>query len=236
MPRWEPDHRGRAVLTAVSQGLTEFRSENPLETALFHLVKNKQVVQLDVEEAYALYREPGYRHAVNAVLIAKGDDALLSQGMEIASLVVSAYRHLFFDRSVFRHVLDMVSWINNLAVTDEHRNYYAIANQQGPEALVNMFRIGDKPEIDPKVVLNQVMVGQYQRFQEHRGLPITDPIAQAALRAGREASVTAVMMIDKGGAQAKHALEDLKGALSLETKDHTQSPEDAGIDMKTVAG
>ncbi len=237
MPRMSPDFRGLAAIQAATDGQATFESDDPREASLFHLVKSQHATQLDVEEAFLLYSNDDYRHVMNALILANASDALISTSLEISFLVTSAYKWLFFERSVFRHVLDIRTWVTELTEPEsEERKIYMVTILQGPEALAEKFAIGRRPNIDPKDALQDILTSLYARAQEHRGLKITDPIAQASLRTAKDAAAVAALLIDKGGQQVKHALEDLKTALTLETKDLTTTPEEAGIDPKTIAG
>ncbi len=236
MPRLSPDHRGLAAIQAATEGKEQFHAADPRETALFHLVKSQVATQSDVDDAFVLYKTEEDRHIMNALILANGSDALISSSLEISFLVSSAYRWLFFERTVFRHVLDIRAWIAEQELTKQERKYYETAVLQGPEALAEQFSIGKRPNIDPKDALQDILTALYARAQEHKGLAITDPTAQASLRVAKDASAVAALLIDKGGQQVKHALEDLKTALSLETEDLTKRPEDLGIDPKTIAG
>lgn len=231
MPRQTPDHRGRRVLELAASG-KPIEGGHPSEVALFYLVKSGEVQSKDVEEAYCAYLDPDSAHVLNALILGKATDAEIQEALEVPEGVLQAYRHLFFDRGVFRHALDVIKYVRELGCGDPYHKYYKTAIEKGPMALANRFRVGERPGLDPRQVLKNLMHDKYDKFLSHRGHELTQNIAKEALKWGQAAAHAAALVIDKGGDEKRNALSELR--LVLETRDLTQTPEQAGVDPTEV--
>lgn len=233
MPRLQPDHVATRVLTSV-ETLDQPEGDHPFEVALFYLVKNASSLQPDVDEAFCLYENHEQRHVLNAAILAKAPDALLQAEIDLPPGVAAAYRYLFFDRGVFRHALDVASYVAGLELDKKYKEIYETAIQQGADVLLMKYHIGPRAPIDPKDVIRHTLSTFYERAQAHRGQQITSKAAKEALKWGRAAVSTAATLIDKGNNQAEAALKDLK--LALEIKDHTKTPADLGVSHDEIVG
>jgi hypothetical protein len=233
MPRRSPDHRGLAVLRA-AETTEPFDATHPYERGLHTLVTEGVVIQEDVADAYDLYVVPEQRHVVNALLLAKATDTQIELALDLPGLVLPAYRHLFFDRHVFRHALDVGAWVR--ALPQGPRELYVLAIERGPEALADMFRIGERALPDPKKILRHVLADQYTRFQEHRGQELTSTVAQAALKTGRDAVKTALLLITQSKDAAEAQKAEIQALFELKTEDHTATPEQDGLVLADIVG
>ncbi len=233
MPRSSPDHRGLAVIRA-AESTDPFDATHPYELGLHTLLTEGVVIQEDVGDAYELYREPAQRHVVNALLIAKATDTQIELALDLPGLVLPAYRHLFFDRTVFRHALDVGCWVR--ALPEGQRELYTIAIERGPEALADMFRIGERAPVDPKKVLRLVLVDQYARFQEHRGQDLTARGTQVALKVGTDAVKTALHLINHSKDAVESQKAEIQALFDLKTEDLTSTPEQDGLVLADILG
>lgn len=214
MARLPPDHRALAVLAAV-QAQAPYADPDPRARALHSCLTTDASDLPEVAEALALYGTPHHRHALNAALLAKAPDALLTDALDMGAATPGVYRYLFFDRGVFPHAFAVFDYVRELALTDQERAYYAKALQEGPEHLLHRFRIGKRPDLDPRVVLRSLLAEQFDRAQAHRGQEITSEVAQAALTWGREAAKTAHLLISSGDQQTENAMRDIRIALKI---------------------
>lgn len=229
MKQKPPDHRAQAVFASPEDvDLTD-----PRESALFHYVKSggKSCIIPDVEDAYGVYFTPAYRHVLDALILGKASDGEVCAALDFAPNVLSVYRHLFFDRSVFNHALAAHAYANNVICSEVERQHYLTAVQQGPSSLVEKFRIGDRPPPDVKAFMREVMTDLMIGFRQHRGHDITTPTAQAALRLAPEILRYAASMSQTGpSARAEEAAKAIRLALRVEEE------VDETVNTKEIAG
>jgi hypothetical protein len=230
--RAPPDHRARKIVELVKAGEPVDVSLDPREVALFYRVKSQPCPLPDVEDAYDLYTTNQHRHLLDALFLGQATDAQIFESLQISSLVLSTYRYLFCDKTVFRHALDVHSYVQALTCHKDLAMYYAVAIKQGPMVLLSDLRLGERPPIDPKATLRSLTSDFFTRFQAHRGQALTSRVAQEAFKWGRAAADTSVLLIQHDSNKAEAALEDLK--LALASVDHTATPEEAGLDTRTI--
>jgi len=232
MPRRAPDSRALSVIEAIDRQ-TPFESADADERHLHQLLTTGETAAPEVEEAFEFWHSPETRHVLNALILAKATDEQLAAGLGFSPTVLSPYRNLFFDRSVFRNDLDCGIYVRNLQVDPDTRQHYTTAIQQGPEFLINRFRVGTRPNVAARTVLQSVLNDSYDRFLAHRGLELDAAKTKEALRWGQQAVSTARDVIDKGTDERGNVLSELH-AIFLETKELTETPEQADIDPKQV--
>lgn len=180
---------------------------------LYHVCCGSLDVPISVEVADALdiYESP-YRHVLNALLLIKTPDNVVVEGLGMSDATLTAYKHLFFDVSVFRHVFAARTYVNALQDdgTPEFSAYH-YALTEGPLALISRYRVGDGPPLDPLIVAADMMREFTLRAREHRGASLNSKIAQNSLRSARNAVDSAValrgMQPKSGGQSAAQRLE-----------------------------
>lgn len=227
--RRTPDHRALAVFASADDA----DWPDPRESALFHLYKSggRDVIIPDVEDAYGVYFTPEYRHVVDALLLGKASDGDVCSSLDLAPNVLSVYRHLFFDRAVFGHALEAHAYARGVPCSEEERQHYLVAVQQGPSVLVDKFRIGDRPPPDSKAFMREVLADLMSCFRQHRGRDISTPIAQAAFRLAPDILRYAAAMNQSGpGARAEEAAKAIRLALRVEEE------VDDDMDTTQIAG
>lgn len=202
--------------------------EHAFESALYHLLRGGACPIPAVEEAFEWYGDEPFTHLLNALAIGKGTVDQIATGLDADPGVLSAYYHLFFDRTVFRHSLDILRYIEELEVQILQRSYYDTAVSQGPEFLLHRFRIGERPAVNPEKILEVIAGDQYDRFLTHRGKEIDSDIAKEALKWGQAAIGSAGALITLGKNKNKEsAFARLK--IALEVNDETTTMEARGI-------
>lgn len=226
MPVAPPDFRARRVLADAG-----WDPADPRESALRELVTTGEMLISEVADAYALYTEPAFRHVVDALLIAKATDVEVASALDVEPRVLNPYRHLFFDRTVFRNALEVHAYVAAQA-EDVRDACYLVATRQGVATLADRFRIGRAPDLDPKQVLREILTDLHARFTEHRGEVLTSALAQAALRLAPEVIKAAALVNEKGGSHASAAVSALK--LALDLKDETA--EQPALPIGEIAG
>jgi hypothetical protein len=223
MPRVAPDHRGAFVIASLSVTPPP-DIKDPEERALFCFLKNNQTVSTPVERAYELYCDSEIRHVINAAILGKASDEQISDATEVSTECLPTYRRLFFDRSTFPYTPSIIRYVNNLP--EPLHTLYMTAIQQGPEYLLNRYRVGARIPIDPKKTIDLVRSDCTERFLTHRGLDITSPVAKEALRWGEQAVRAASIDLNR-----ESDIENLASSikLALAAKEHTLTPQEAGV-------
>lgn len=231
MPRQSPSHRAERVFAATTRP-GEFVTDDSDERSLHLFLTTGEAPAPYVEEAFAYFSSAETRHVLSALILAKASDDQIVSGLGFDLLALRAFRNLFFDRGVFRHDLDAIAYAKGLG-QKAYEAHYKTAIEQGPDFLINRFRVGEKPDADPKRVLQSVLNDAADRFSAHRGQQLDSATAREAKAWGQMAMSAAVLVIDKNQDDRKSAMEEFR-AIMLAVKDHTQTPEEAGINLEDV--
>lgn len=235
MAHLPPDHRFHAVKTLVEGGL-ECELEDAVERELFCLLKTNACSIPDVSAAYDLYADPEYRHILNAVVLAGANDDHIVKGLRLQPGTHRAYCRLFFDTSAFPHVLAIKRYVQCLMVSDPIRQIYIRAIERGAGDVIDLYRVGERPRLDPENVMYEILGDSFRKFTSHRGEKADSDAAREALKWGQSAFGAAKQLLDKAveDNKAKNAMADIQIALNV--VDHTSKPASVGIDVKTLVG
>jgi hypothetical protein len=220
------DHNANRIKSLVESGAS-FSSEQPIETSFYQLLTSGKCDIEQVIDAYVLYLATEERHIMDALIIAKASDINIAEALSMSQPMISAYRYLFCDRTVFRHDLEIRQYVRTLKVLPQHKLFYDEAFLKGYKYFADRFRIGEKPTLSPKQVIEQIMLDASDRAIAHRGEVITSEIAKEALR-WASAAVSSAQALIRVGAESKNISDDLRLALRIE--DHTTTVEDLGIE------
>lgn len=231
MPRQLPDHNGLKVLECAAES-RPFESTHPDEIALYQLVTKKDTALAAVADAYEIYISDEFRHSLNALLLANATDEQICPVLEVSQMTIRAYRYLFFDRSVFRHVFDIRAYVRELPIRTDWKTLYVEGIERGTEALLNRFRVGTRPQVEPRKVLEELMNDQFDRSKAHRGMNLTEEVAKQALNWGRAAVSTAQILLTNTPQTEKSAMEEVR--MQLITKEHTQTLTELNISVEDL--
>lgn len=215
-----------------------FETDDADERHLYLCLTTGEAVSAEVEDALLLWLAEENRHVLNALILGKATDDEISLGLDMSQSVLAPYRRLFFDRSVFRNSLDVISYVRNdlsdlNAINEAWQDLYKTAIEQGPEYLINRFRVGARPDADPRRTIQVILNDATDRFITHRGQSIDSKTAKESLRWASQALSAAALSIDKGSNVRENVLAELR-SIMLKTEDRTETPEQAGIDPLTV--
>lgn len=224
-----PDQRARRIIAAAHDGLDEEIVE-PLERELFHFVKTGSTASAEIQQACDLYWDIEFRHVMNALFLSGGLISSVASGLSIAEATLSAYRYLFFDPDVFPHNLAKTRYVKRLECSDEYRALYELAIERGPSELIERFRIGARPRLEPETLIYDAMADMWSKFLMHRGFTVTSDTAKEALRWGEAALRTAKMVLENSREDRKNAgtVDDLR--IALEIRNETKSLDDLGVE------
>lgn len=228
MPLLSPDHKARRLIKEALSG-QETTSTESLERDFFHLVKTQEAASNEVRLAADLYQDDEYRHVLNALFLANANDETMSASLAIPEAVLGAYRYLFFDCQVFPHNLARTRYVRDLACEERFKLLYQLAIERGPMELLERYRIGVRPRIDPDTVQAEGLADLWSKFTSHRGYSVTSDVAKEALRWGEAAIRTAKFVMETNREERRGALavDDLR--IALEIKNETKTLNDLGL-------
>lgn len=225
-----PDHRALKVLQAAARG-DESDLVEAIECALFHLVKTGDSSSPEIGEALAIYEDDEYAHVFNALILANADEETAAGGIGVNTTTYSAYKYLFFDVQTFPHNLARARYVKRLQCEDEIRSLYEAALERGPSGIINRFRIGARPPLDPEAKIAETAAEMHDKFTAHRGYAVTSDIAKEALRWG-EASLRAFKLALDNGRESRRSegtVDDLR--IALEIRNETNTPKELGLQV-----
>ena len=160
------------------------------------------------------------------------DEDRISLGLAMPSDEISAYRHLFFDTSVFKTDLELIVFMQTIPEDNPNKQFYRIAIHQGLGALRWHF-CRNKGEIEPEEVAKTIMMDTYYRFLSHRGTPLTSKVAREAMKLARVSlEGCRTLMTDEGPAISE--TESLKIKFEKTKKNRTLEElkqEDDGMEI-----
>lgn len=180
-----------------------------------------------VRTAYEIYQTSA-RHVLNALILVKTPPARICEDLELTELAYKAYRHLFFDSTVFRTVFTARAYIRNLPPeNNEDFKSYEFAMIEGGEALLARYRLGDRTIINEESLATRALAELGSRITEHRGRTLTHPTARASLAAAQAvlAGSSAVRNLRPPRSQAIETAFEL----ALQAQTHSHTPETAPV-------
>lgn len=176
MPRREPDHRARAVATSRTP------PDHVFEAALWHSLRGIDPGDI-VGRAIELHASEA-RECLRGWLLACANDDDISERTRVPTETLKAYRHLFFDVTVFRDHFDLIAWAKGLANdprnTTEGLQYVRWAVMYGIEAVA--YLSGVPVFIDARRVQEQTMIDGHFKGLMGRDAALDSPVAKEALK------------------------------------------------------
>lgn len=176
MPLREPDHRWHAVERAREC------PEHAIEAELWRAL-HEQGPHGDASLAYEVYADAA-RWCMQGWLLSKAKDEDIARRLGFSEGLVRAYRHLFFDVTVFRHHLDLVAWIKRLNDRSDYPpealQFLRWAVMYGTEAIA--YLSGVPVYLDPRTVQEQSMIDSHYRSLQGRDAAIDSAAAKEALK------------------------------------------------------
>ncbi len=173
----DPAQRYRAVKNAAEP------PEHPYERALWELLHD-QAGDDHVAYALGIYAGNTEREVMQAWLMANATDAQIHHHLRIPEQVTRAYRHLFFDTTVFRDELDVIRWVREFKPScsaDFGEQFLQNAVMIGVDYLAWLFGRGE-PTLAPETVQKHLMADAYFRGRMNRLHPLTSKEVQVAHR------------------------------------------------------
>lgn len=228
MPPLPPDHRARRII-GEARRQAETQAQDPLERELFHFVKTGETASTELRVAVDLYADAEFRHILNALILTNANEELVTGTLGLQPASLEIYRHFFFDSTVFAHNLAKTRYVKELTCSPELRCLYELAIERGPIELLDRYRIGTRPHIEPDALMKDALADMWGKFVTHRGYSVTSDTAKEALRWGEAALRTAKVVLETSREERKGAstVDDLR--IALEIRNETKSLEDLGV-------
>jgi hypothetical protein len=145
---------------------------------------------------FDVFRSEATRHILEAFLLSTDEDAPIGAALSMPADEVSAYRHLFFDTSVFKTDLDVIAYLQTIPDDIAYKGLYKIAFHQGIDALRWHF-CRDKGQAEPADVIRTLMTDSFFRSLEHRGQSITSKAAKEAAKMASTALLCAKTLLQE---------------------------------------
>jgi len=183
--------------------------ESDLERSLFVLIygdaelnnltphrpwNNNTIVDPSIKYPFDVFNIDATRTVIEAFLLATEEDHEVGTALTMPADEVSAYRHLFFDTSVFKTDLDIIVYLQSIPDDAPYKGLYKIAFHQGIGALRWHF-CRDKGHVEPTDVVRTLMTDTFFRSLEHRGQSITSKAAKEAAKMANTALLCAKTLL-----------------------------------------
>jgi hypothetical protein len=171
-----PDARLRAI-QAAQQAPT-----HTLERALWEFLRGEGT---DETVAYAreIYSNTREREVLQAWFIARATNEEITRYLRVPVVVLDAYRHLFFDVTIFRDELDIMSWVREYEENEQGSelgvDLLQMAFKSGVDALAWLYGRGELV-LDPMKVQQQIMTDAFMRGRAHSGNSLSSKEVAAA--------------------------------------------------------
>jgi hypothetical protein len=169
--RCRPDHRWLAVKAAQAE------PEHAIEAACWRHVRQLEMSP-PIDRALEIYEEQFERERLQPWLLAGADNHDIRDRTELPIEVTVAYRHLFFDVSVFRDMFDKQLWVHRYQGSPEGLAYLQKAVIYGIEAIAHV--MGAVVKLEPQHVVEQTMRETFFRGQALRHAKLGSVDAAAA--------------------------------------------------------
>jgi hypothetical protein len=217
----QPDH----IALALTEGAAP---TGPLEEGLAALLSDKPA-PADVIYARDIYEDPYKSEVLEAFLLAEATPEQIADVVRVPAPVTVAYKHLFFDRNVFKDELDVESYVQGYPDdTKEHKwgkELKSCALVLGLEYLT--FRFSHKEaEIDLAGSLKNIVSGSYMLAKAAR----INPLDSNSSREARQWAATAMKAVEIY-ARVRPVMEDTTDefAVALESIERATNEAKSGI-------
>jgi hypothetical protein len=154
------------------------------------------IVDPSVAYPYDIFKVDATRIVLEAFLLATEEDNEISSALSMPADEVSAYRHLFFDTTIFKTDLDIIVYLQSIPDDSPYKGLYKIAFHQGIAALRWHF-CRDKGHVEPGDVVRTLMTDTFFRSLEHRGQSITSKAAKEAAKMASTALLCAKTLLQE---------------------------------------
>ena len=187
--------------------------------------KNHGQKYSDLYEAYRIFHLTDYRLYIETSLMAGRDKletievGIISE-LGINSMVLGAYKAAFFDVTVFDSEIDVLEYQE--AISDGREKLQRKAWLRDGDLL--KYRLGVKRAMDPKVIMESLMMDAYGRYMESKGTGISQKWCEIAIK-------IASTLIDEK--DADNFMEDITLALELTQPEFKAFSDASGLNKQS---
>lgn len=173
--RREPDERFHVTVAA------QLEPTHPIEARLWRCTRNLETCE-HITRALEIYSDLFERERLQPWILAGAQDEDVCERTGVHPDMVGAYRHLFFNMSVFRDLLEKQRWValygERPGATRQGALYLQKAMLHGIEAVAHV--LGAPSKLDPGHVLDIAMRDTFFRGLAARDAKLTSNEAAAA--------------------------------------------------------
>lgn len=224
----DPSHRYRAVQKALTARNVP---DGILEEELYKHLKDKTGAQCTAGDALEIYQEEEHRAVLEAFLLAGAGPELIEKVLSVPTAVTAAYKHLFFDQSVFKNRLETLGYAADFEGSTHAREVLKAALTVGMDYLLWVYGRAEV-QVDARDVIRHTMAEAYYRGMAHRGNSITSGVSKEAHRWWATAVRNAELLEKIDPRAERQAFEEIR--IQLEKYDDTYSPESAPVDPSEI--
>ena len=226
--RRQPDHRYRAVLSAVQEGTAP---TEPQMAALYAVYDNATCPSDLVQYAHDLHEDEEHRAILDAFLLTRCPLTEIVAVLEIDVPVIETYVFLYMDVTVFRNKLEIISFAAHYESSNYGKELVKTAVQVGPEYLHWAYgKLSDA--IDPRTIIRRTMQDSYFRGMAHKGNGLTTGVTKEAHKWWATAIKNAELTERMDPSTAKQAIEELR--IALGQRDETIGPDDFDVPLTDI--
>lgn len=223
----DPAARYREVQRAADAGIAP---SDPLLRELFDLLAGNPARD-PVTEAYDLYQTETHRVVMDAFIVASATPQLIESVLGVKVEVVDIYAYLFFDKSVFRNRLELLSYAASYPGDAHAQELMRAAVNVGLEYLLWAYGRGDV-QVDARSIIRHTMAEAYYRGMAHRGNALTSGITRESHKWWATAVKNAELLERIDPRAEKHAFEEIR--IQLEKADTTYTTETAPVPVTDI--
>jgi hypothetical protein len=173
--RREPDERFHATVTA------QLEPAHPVEAKFWRCSRNLETCE-HVARALEIYGDMFERERLQPWILAGATNDDIARRVGVHPEMVETYRHLFFNMTMFRDLLEKQRWVSMYerrpGATREGALYLQKAMLHGVEAVAHV--MGAPVELDPGHVIDSAMRDSFFRGLAARDAKLTSNEAAAA--------------------------------------------------------
>lgn len=173
--RREPDERYHAAVSA------RVEPDHPIEARLWRCVQGRETCS-HVARAIEVYGDMFERERLQPWILAGATDADISERVGLHPEMLEAYRHLCFNLTMFRDLLEKQRWVAlysaRAGATHEGALYLQKALLHGVEAIAHV--MGAPSKLEPQAVLDTAMRDTFFRGLAMRNAKLTSAETAAA--------------------------------------------------------
>jgi len=214
----KPEHRFELVRQALAD---KKAPESGLERNLYDLLVGEEEDAI-VSKALDINQHDYKREVMESFLLSGASEKEIEEVLGIIEDVTKAYRHLFFDDTVFEDRLDRIEYANAYTKSDYGAKMKKMAVDYGKDAL--KIRMSSATSyVSPHKVQNEIRAVAYMLAQRAKTNPVDSYVAREALHWAKLALKAAESVEE----EVTSGMEEM--SIALDAKDESTNSEKSGL-------